>query len=520
LKRILVVDDERPVIESISLIVKRELVGEFEVAGSAMSGRDAIHKAVTLSPDIILMDVRMPGITGLEAIQQIRKRGSAAAFILVTAYERFDIAQQAVALGVGDYLLKPVSKDKLILALRNTSDSIELRGEAERREIEFREREEAIRGFAETAFLHGVMLGEHFGGDLARYRSVLGTTDSCAIVAALAFLPSAGSLSPEGESRALHQEFRDTIRYKTNAVMGPLVAGHAVVLLPVKDAAASAEALESLRKVILQAFGSEFEKGHLRMGIGTPRPLEEAGLSWSEALRDVLGGRTSVGQSAAGVPLFENDEKFIESLMNGSPETALQSLERLLEPLGSLDEVPIPDRYRIISLFGSAGRLLAKRGLLEGPDALAMMNFEDLRAAGGGPAFHLAVRARFSSLISMIGRTPHWSPIVTRAIAFLRENYGTQMSLDTTAYFLGISPNRLSRLFGEETGKGFSDFLIDYRIEKAKEMLLRPGACIKQVSMSCGYPDPNYFSRLFKKVTGLTPTTFSGGLQEGSDGNA
>jgi two-component system response regulator YesN len=102
----------------------------------------------------------------------------------------------------------------------------------------------------------------------------------------------------------------------------------------------------------------------------------------------------------------------------------------------------------------------------------------------------------------------------------VRENYGKQMSLEATAYALGISPNRLSRIFSEETGKGFSDYLIEYRIGKAKELLLQPGASIKQVSISCGYPDPNYFSRLFKKVTGLTPTTFSSGSPEAGDGNA
>jgi two-component system response regulator YesN len=67
-------------------------------------------------------------------------------------------------------------------------------------------------------------------------------------------------------------------------------------------------------------------------------------------------------------------------------------------------------------------------------------------------------------------------------------------------------------------GKGFSDFLIDHRIEKAKELLLEPGASIKQVSVACGYADPNYFSRLFKKVTGLTPTAFAGGGTEAPDG--
>jgi len=80
---------------------------------------------------------------------------------------------------------------------------------------------------------------------------------------------------------------------------------------------------------------------------------------------------------------------------------------------------------------------------------------------------------------------------------------------------VGVTPKRLSRMFIEELGQGFSDYLIDFRIEKAKVLLSLPGASIKQVAAECGYPDPNYFARLFKKVTGVTPTEFSTSLGNG-----
>jgi two-component system response regulator YesN len=102
-------------------------------------------------------------------------------------------------------------------------------------------------------------------------------------------------------------------------------------------------------------------------------------------------------------------------------------------------------------------------------------------------------------------------------MAFIRENYGKQVSLELAADSVGLSPNRLSRLLVEESGRGFSDLLIEYRIEKAKELLREPGASIKQVSAACGYPDPNYFSRLFKKVTGSTPSSFPNGSSEAHD---
>jgi two-component system response regulator YesN len=516
MRRILVTDDERPVIETISLIVRRELAGEFEIVGTAMSGREAIEKAGTLAPDIVLMDVRMPGISGLDAIREMRKRGSAAVFILVTAYERFEIAREAVELGVVDYLLKPVSKDILAKALRNAAEALARRSEAERREIEFREREETTRGFVEAAFLHGIVLGESFGSDLAKYCSVLGLEDPLAVAGVATFLPIPGSPWLEEELRALHERFRATVRYKTTALAGPLLAGHAVMVLPIRDAYGAEEGVASLRRVLLQAFGPEMEKGILRLGFGGAKPLGDIRFSWQEALRQALAGKIDGPQTLEHT--FEEDETFLECLLGGVPERARLSLERILEPLRNLPKVPRCERYRVIALFGAGGRMLARRGLANANAVLAAMDCEDLREAPSGLLFALATEAHFSALLESLSRTPRWSPLVARAAAFIHENFSRSMSLETTAYALGISPNRLSRIFSEETGKGFSDYLIDYRIEKAKEMLLQPGASIKQVSMSCGYPDPNYFSRLFKKVTGLTPTSFSSGLPEAGDG--
>lgn len=528
--RILVADDERPVVDGISHIVRRDLAAEFEVVGSASSGREAVEKAVLLAPDLVLMDVRMPGLTGLDAVRELRSRGSRASVILITAYERFDIAREAVELGVLDYLLKPVSKDALAKSLRSALGIIERKGELERREIEHREREESMRGLAEAAFLEALMLGERSAAEMERYRSALGIAEPFALVAAAAILPSPAAVDPEADCAALYESFRLTLRYKTRAIVGPRLRGVAALFLPLRDAAEGEDSARALAAVIEQAHPEELARGKLRLGFGGARPFAQAGQSWSEALARMLGsperpperpgeaGRRAEGAaSRLAAESFDDDAAFLESLAAASIEKAGLALERVLSPLRMEASVSLPERHRLASLFGQAVRELRRRDALSGAAAEAAMDLSDLLSASSGIELELASRSRFSALATAAQAGPRRQTPLDAAIERIKEDFGRPLTLDLMAGELGISSARLSRLFVEGTGRGFSDFLIEYRIERAKEMLLEPEAAIKQVAAACGYPDPNYFSRLFKKVTGLTPSAFSSGTMEASN---
>ena len=522
--RILVVDDEKPVIEGISHIVRRDLSAEFAIVGSAYSGREAIEKAAVLSPDLILMDVRMPGISGLDAIREIRKRGLPPAFVLITAYERFDIARDAVELGVLDYLLKPVSKDTLALSLRSAASFIEKKGAIEHREIEHREREEGMRAFVGAALLQGIMLGERWGPAIESYLAALEISEPLAVLAAAAFLPPQGALDPGAEARVAFDAFRRTVRYKTRAIVGPLVSGFCALYVPLRDEGEAAEAADKLRLAIRSGHSSDLSRGRLRLGFGKPKPHGEASSSWQEAVSELLRGRVPENGHGAELPAveadirpFEDDETFLESLLSPSYERAAIAFERIVAPSRGSSTVGREEAFRMISLFGEAIRVLCRRGLMSRAEASAAMDFEDLLRSASGDAFEFALRGRFSALAAVAERNPRRPTPLRAAIDRIKENFSKPITLESVADELGISPNKLSRLFIEETGKGFTDFLIDYRIERAKEMLALPGVAIKQVSAACGYPDPNYFSRLFKKETGLTPSSFSSGSAGGND---
>ena len=149
MRRILIVDDEQPVASGIAHIIRRDFSRGFEIAGMADGGREAIDKVTSLTPDIVLMDVRMPGFSGIDAIRELRRRGTKAAFIMNTAYERFEIAREAIELGVVDYLLKPVSTEALAASLSLAVAWLDRNDELERNKLELREALDKGSAFAE-----------------------------------------------------------------------------------------------------------------------------------------------------------------------------------------------------------------------------------------------------------------------------------------------------------------------------------------------------------------------------------
>ncbi|HYF77837.1 MAG TPA: response regulator [Symbiobacteriaceae bacterium] len=137
--RILVADDEAIERTALRVIVQRYVPGA-EVVGEAGTGRQAIELAETLRPDVILMDINMPGMTGLEALREIRERSPAVRCLIISAYDHFHFAQEALRLGAVDYLLKPVKQNQMVDVLGRLVG--EISQERQRRQDELKRKEQ------------------------------------------------------------------------------------------------------------------------------------------------------------------------------------------------------------------------------------------------------------------------------------------------------------------------------------------------------------------------------------------
>lgn len=519
MRKILIVDDEQPVAFAIAHIIRRDFPREYELSGTASSGREAIEKVSLFSPDIILMDVRMPGFSGLEAIREMRSRGSDAAFILITAYERFEIAREAIDLGVVDYLLKPVTSEALALSLKMAIAYLGRRDEFERSKLESREWQEKSRLFAEKALLYGIMAGDAASADMKEIAASLDCDSPRMMALCLAFANGHTIVHEDVEATFVHRKISSILRYKTDFLISPLVAGQCLVFIPLRSPNDADTAL-SMFALALESVGDMSGRFSLVFGRGGVRPIEEAGISWHEAMIDLY--RKASDSPTPPEPGKDATEK---ALFDAIVENSLPQARRLLDAYCAAHRAEAApsssERCSMIALMGSTILILERRGQLQKSEVENLMAMNDLYSTPDRASYGQAVRARASIMIEACASAPQsHSPTVLKAMAYVRLNYANSISLETVAREIGISPNRLSRLFIEETGRGFSHFLVAHRVSKAREMLAQPGLSVKEVSMKCGYPDQNYFARLFKKMTGSTPSSIlpnhDGGFDESS----
>ena len=159
--RIMLTDDEGIVLNSLTFLVEKNFEGQFEIE-TAKSGRAAIETAEHFRPDVIFMDIQMPGINGIDAMREIREFLPGVIFIVLTAYDKFDYAKEAINLGVMEYINKPFNQQDIVDVINQAVKELDLRREKRRNELRTKERLETVVPIIENGFVFSLILHEHF----------------------------------------------------------------------------------------------------------------------------------------------------------------------------------------------------------------------------------------------------------------------------------------------------------------------------------------------------------------------
>lgn len=165
--KIMLADDEGIVIDSLKFIIEKEF-GDSCTIEYAKTGRSVIELAETYRPDIAIMDIQMPGINGIEAMREIRENNHSVIFIVMSAYDKFDYAKEAIKLGVLEYITKPMEKTRIVAALKRAMEQINKERTKRSNDLMIREKLETVMPIIESGLVYNMLFQEHF----TRYREL------------------------------------------------------------------------------------------------------------------------------------------------------------------------------------------------------------------------------------------------------------------------------------------------------------------------------------------------------------
>lgn len=521
---LMVCDDEQIVIESVKHIVETEF-SDIQIVATARSGREAIEKTRKIRPDIILTDIRMPGLSGIDAVREIKKIHTDVKFVIVSVYEYFEYAKQAVELGVSDYLIKPVKKENLVETLTKITRRLGEERKKYDEELETREKIEKMLSAVEHGFIYSLLLSQAHKTDIGKYKKdFFDIQNDAGYIFIMTFKRKGepgGSkhLGDTAYNQRLYTFFKDRLKYKNKCIVGPVMLDRVVVYVAKSHDDPYQQRVQSI--AVLEDIVQEMEKRHdvdCKIGIGKVHADQEVMTSYQEALKALQckeGGKilhiddVAPRVSNAVFEILEQEHKLIESIGNGDVQKCLAILTDIFRRYPNFFEQE-ELRYSLVEMMVAAHRTALENGM-EGDkyteygqyikEILSCQSKEDFESMCLEKVRHIAGSIE-------VFRKKTISDIVGKANGIIDERFGQELTLDDISKELYVSPQYFSRLYKNEMGVNFIERLTAVRIENAKKLIKENVLSIKEICFKSGYSDPNYFSRLFKKHEGVSPTEF------------
>ncbi|PKM51152.1 MAG: hypothetical protein CVV02_08360 [Firmicutes bacterium HGW-Firmicutes-7] len=520
--KLVVVDDEEIVINAIKFIVEKNLEN-IEIIGTARNGREAIEVAIRLNPDIMLMDITMPGINGVDAIKEIIEHNSKIKFIILSAYEQFEYAKEAVGLGVQDYLLKPINRYKLISSLNEAIKALEIERSKRIKEIENMEKLQNVLPILEQGFIYSILMNRDYEEEICKYKDLFELKEEGGYVIVIEFgeYDSAMLKNKIGSSVKLQKSYnliRDTLKFKYKCLVGPAIINRIIVFISKDHPMDEYEfRLETIEMAEYIAENSMKKTGvECYIGIGGYYHLKELPYSYEEALKAL---RDSNGQAVTHIKDVKNEDRMELEAYNtigkellcafeaGNEEKTLIYLNKIFDAISSFPTHDQPNKCIeiMVLIYRKAYEMEVKSDTVINYSSY----LEEIIGQDKEELQRWSIRKvkYFILKISEMSKNKV-SKAVLEAKNYIDIYYGKELTLEEISRIVSVSPQYFSKLFKEETGFNFIEYLTNSRIEKAKELIKNSQLTMKEVCFQVGYNDPNYFSRLFKKTVGVSPTDY------------
>jgi two-component system response regulator YesN len=521
--KVMVVDDESIVVESIKYIIDKNFT-DIMVSGTARSGREAIEKAELIKPDIIFMDIKMPGINGIDAIKEIREILPNAQIIILSACEQFEYAKEAINLGVSVYLLKPVNRSKMVEVIRQAAINYEETKLKRKRELDLKEKYEKVLPILEHGLIYAILHDEDYNEQIENYKRILEIHEEKGYIMTFEFgegRETGNVIGPSVLSQSNYSKLREIIKSVLCCAVGPVMLNRIMVYVPVSfngdDYQIRIESVKTAESILDKL--SQKIKTSIRVGIGsTKNDNKNLLVSFSESLRAIKYAHENEIIHIDDIPEeqitnINSIEKHIKLLLERASsgdikESAaifIQIFDELCETSkNSFDVI----KGRLLELIVMLHRLASDYQIEDNVTFQNNNYIQEYLSINDILYLKSWCLSRIEEIAGSIkvAKTNRCHYLATAAKDYINRHYNEELSLEDVSREVNLSPQYFSRFFKNETGCNFIDYLTQVRINKAIELLKEKNLSVKEVCYTIGYNDPNYFSRIFKKITGYSPS--------------
>lgn len=533
--KVFLVEDEMVIRRGIKNSIDWEKEG-YIFCGEASDGELAYPMIIKEKPDILITDIRMPFMDGLEFCKLVKKELPNIKILILSGYDEFDYAKEAIRLGVTEYLLKPISSGKLLEALNGVSESI--RREKEDKDL-VRKYMEEMRENTEhekQKFFEQMIAGNLSMADALETGKKYEMNLSAGMYNLLLFRFTLGKENRKsgellGEAEYAIEKLTERLEYVFEFQRG--VEGWAFLLMADNEEQMSERVKELSKDLeeIMKNYSTIAYFGGIGQPVARLRELEE---SFREAER-ALAARFTMELnriiSVEDIRMAQNVDTLddIEITSFGEIEKTRTMLEKFLNN-GAEDEIDefvdvyinelpeenlksvlmrqyiIMDAYIVMMSFcekieGIEGEMQAQSEELKN-SMKTIQTLEEIKNY-----IRMLLKKIIGVRDTISGR--RYSDIIEIAKDQIRKTYmSDEISLNTIAAEVGMSPSYFSSIFSKEMGKTFVEYLTEIRMDRAKELLMCSSMKTSEIGYEVGYKDPHYFSYIFKKTQNCTPKEF------------
>ncbi|WP_342436564.1 response regulator transcription factor [Paenibacillus sp. FSL L8-0436] len=501
--KVFIVDDEPFILTGLRDILDWELLG-LEIVGQAENGQEALDMLREVPADILITDISMPVMSGLECIRAVTKFCPEIKVIVLSGYDEFMYVKEGLSLGIENYLLKPIN----LAEFQSTLETVVEKLNVSRVDMEWSQYTASVlkdnmllrwmrnqidrNELSERLQLLGLPINKRFI-QVALIQTEMETESFQVNTAALAE-SSAWFFTfwdADNDFVLVHNfEDKDAGPAEMDALLKRMI-GTCPADLRIRAAVGAIEETETTAHLSYESAKQalEFLAIHPERKLIYYEQLKERKKDLKDSLPEDWNEYTKLIISKDTPALMERIDSYLsEERMEGITPDLLQEI--------ALDWI----------LYF---RMLIKDIRSEMERELIADVLTSIRTANSLPALSVALKNTAKKVIELLEREVK-SPVVNQVLNYIEKSYGEDLSLKKLGYTFNIHPVYLGQLFNKAVGESFAEYLNRYRIEKAKEQLRTTNCKVHEIAKNVGYWEMGYFYKQFKKYVGISPTEFKG----------